>query len=266
MRLIILFLIVLLIGLLLYPITNAYPFFMEIPFANWLGLEWQPESDSFGFGTAVLGSTYIVIVSLPIALVIGWFLALQLSDTRAPWLKKLVIPALETWVSLPSVVIGVWAISQLVPLVRAIEGTGYCLLTAAIGLSLFILPTVTLLFYRAYTQFQTEYAGLEKSFAMSAMERSAYFIKSCPHTFITTSVYSFFRLFGETMVVLMLSGNSVQIPGSLFEGVRSLTATIALEMAYASDMHETALYAMASFSIVLMMVILLIQRLGVKNA
>jgi phosphate transport system permease protein len=137
----------------------------------------------------------------------------------------------------------VWAILEIIPLVREIfGGTGYSLLASTIGLTIFITPTCTLLFYRSYLTHLDQFEGLEKSFQMSALSRSELFIKSQPTAVIGTTNYIFCRIFGETMVVLMLSGNSVQIPGNFLDGFRSLTATIALEMSYATGMHETALF------------------------
>ena len=104
-----------------------------------------------------------------------------------------------------------------------------------------------------------QFQGLENSFEMSVLSRSELFIKSQPTAVIGTINYIFCRIFGETMVVLMLSGNSVQIPGNLLEGFRSLTATIALEMAYATGMHETSLFALATAAIVIILVVLLAQ-------
>jgi len=253
-------LVLLLFTLLLFPFANSVFFFEEIAMGNWLSLTWEPDEEQYGFGTALIGSFLIVLLSLPAALFLGWLLAIQLNDTNSSWMKKIMIPLLETWVSIPSVIIGIWAISQLIPLIRGIEGSGFCWLSAVIGLTIFILPTTTLLFYRSYQMYRNKFGDLEKSFNMRVMERSLYFFLSSPATFITTAIYTFCRLFGETMIVLMLSGNSVQVPSSLFESVRTLTATIALEMAYAADIHESALFTMASIATLILLLVVLLQK------
>ena len=215
---------------------------------------------SFGFGTAITGSFLLVLLTLPFSLFLGWILSLQLVDNRKHWLNPTTVAILETWISLPSVIIGVWAIIEIIPLVREIfGGTGYSLLAAAIGLTIFITPTCTLLFYRSYLTHLDQYQGLENSFEMSVLSRSELFIKSQPTAVIGTTNYIFCRIFGETMVVLMLSGNSVQLPGNLLEGFRSLTATIALEMSYATGMHETSLFALSTAAIVIILFVLLAQ-------
>ncbi len=259
MKLIVMFLVLLLIFLLAYPLTSSYEFFREIPISNWASMNWYPERGSFGFGTALTGSLLLVIFTLPLALLMGWVISLQLVDSRKSWLNSVSIAILEVWISLPSVIIGVWALVQVVPLVREFGGTGYSLIATVIGLTIFIMPTCTLLFYRSYLSHLDQYSGLENSFEMSMLSRSELFIKSQPTAVIGTINYIFCRIFGETMVVLMLSGNSLQVPGNIFEGMRTLTATIALEMAYASDMHETSLFALATVAIVVILVVLLAQ-------
>ena len=259
MKFIVLFLVLLLIFLLAYPLTSSYEFFQEIPISNWTSMNWYPERGLFGFGTALTGSLLLVIFTLPLALLLGWIISLQLVDSRKSWLNPVSIAILEVWISLPSVIIGVWALIQVVPLVREFGGTGYSLIATVIGLTIFIMPTCALLFYRSYLTHLDQYSGLENSFEMSMLSRSELFIKSQPTAVIGTINYIFCRIFGETMVVLMLSGNSLQVPGNIFEGMRTLTATIALEMAYASDMHETSLFALSTVAIAVILVVLLAQ-------
>jgi len=259
MKFIILFLVLLLIFLLAYPLISSYNFFQEIPISNWAGMKWNPEEGAFGFGTALTGSFLLVIFTLPLALIMGWVISLQLVDNRKSWINPVSVAILEVWISLPSVIIGIWALIQIIPLVREFAGTGYSLIATAIGLTIFIMPTCTLLFYRSYLSHLDQYEGLENSFEMSILSRSELFIKSQPSAVIGTTNYIFCRIFGETMVVLMLSGNSLQVPGNIFEGMRTLTATIALEMAYSSDIHETSLFALSSLAIAIILIVLLAQ-------
>lgn len=263
---IVLLLVLVLVFLLAYPLISALPFFKEIPIDNWLSLNWEPEEGSYGFSTALFGSFFLVILALPLALLMGWLVSLQLVDNRKIWINPVSVAILEVWISLPSVIIGVWAMSQLVPIVREISGTGFSMLTAAIGLTIFIMPTCTLLFYRSYLAHQDQYGGLENSFEMSVLARSELFIRSQATSVIGTINYTFCRVFGETMIVLMLSGNSLQIPHSPFEGIRTLTATIALEMAYSTGMHETSLFALATVAIMVILVVLLVQYKRLINA
>jgi len=260
MKFIVLLLVLILVFMLAYPLISSIDFFIEIPLSNWASLDWYPDEDYFGMMVPLAGSLLLVLVTLPLSLLLGWALSLQLVDSRKSWLNPISVAVLEVWISLPSVIIGIWAIIEIIPMVReTFGGNGYSLLAAAIGLTIFITPTCTLLFYRSYLTHLDQYQGLESSFQMSTLSRSELFVKSQPTAVIGTINYIFCRIFGETMVVLMVSGNSLQIPGNFLESFRTLTANIALEMSYAGGMHETALFAMASIAIVLIMIVLLVQ-------
>jgi phosphate transport system permease protein len=255
-----LLLVLVLIFLLAYPLISSVEFFREVPISDWASFDWLPDEEIYGMMTPLTGSLILVLVTLPVSLFIGWMLSLQLVDNRKHWLNPVVVAILEVWISLPSVIIGVWAIIQIIPLVReTFGGNGYSLLAASIGLTIFIVPICTLLFYRSYLTHLDQFQGLEYSFQMSALSRSELFIKSQPTAVIGTINYIFCRIFGETMVVVMVSGNSLQIPHTFLESFRSLTAAIALEMSYAAGLHEKALFAMASIAIVLILTVLLAQ-------
>ena len=252
------------LALIWVPIQNANEFVQEMGLQSLFSFEWLPEYESFGFGIPLTGSLVLVLCALPFALLIGWGLCLQLVEARKSLLVKVTIPVLETWVSIPSVVIGVWAITQIVPLVRLLEGSGYCLLSAVMGLTVFIVPTTTLLLYRHYQEYRQIYGQMETSLQMSFWQRTWTYVKSCPSAWISTLVYTFCRLFGETMIVLMLSGNSLQIPNGLTDGLRTLTATIALEMSYATDFHELALFTMSVLAIMVVGAAVSV-KLGVRH-
>ena len=260
MKFIVLFLMLILVFLLAYPLVSSWTFFTDIPISNWLSFDWEPDDNSFGMGIQLTGSLLLVLTTLPLALLMGWIISLQLVDNRKNWLNPIIVGILEVWISLPSIIIGIWAIIEIIPLVReTFGGKGYSLLAATIGMTIFIMPTCTLLFYRSYLSHLDQYQGLESSFQMSVLSRSELFLKSQPTAVIGTINYIFCRIFGETMVVLMVSGNSLQVPHNFLEGFRTLTATIAMEMAYAADMHATALFAMATIAILFILVVLLVQ-------
>lgn len=259
MRIVSIVLLSILAAIFLFPFYKSYPFFVNVPVGQWFAMEWQPSMGSYGFGSSVLGSFYLALLSLPLAMMLGWIFCLQLSQMKSNLAKCTTVALLETWISIPSVVIGVWAIAELVPMIRSISGSGYSVLTASIGLTVFILPTTTLLFFRAYKDYQTQYKQLEESLGLNSIEKTEMFFRTQLGSILSISNYSLCRIFGETMVVLMLSGNSIQIPGSPFEGVRALTATISLEMAYATGNHELSLFALSVVAISLVLLILLPQ-------
>lgn len=224
---------------------------------NWMSLEWNPELEQYGFGFSLIGSLLLLMLTTPILLIIGWLWAYQFVEKESNFkilslLSKIVMEALN---SLPSVIIGVWAISYLVPLVREVTGTGYCLLTASIGLVLFLAPGTGLLFVIIYKDYKRTYGDLAHSYKMGFWENSLYCYQAYRREFYNTTTYLICRLLSETMIVLMLSGNILQIPTSIFDGVRTMTATIALEVPYATDQHEQALFGLSAVSMIMVFII-----------
>lgn len=242
----------LLIVLLVIPVAQSAGFFSQVSMSQWLQMEWLPEYGQFGFGLSFSGSLLLTLLTLPITLFAAWALAYQTLRCKRSVMHPIAVSIMQTWSSLPSVIVGVWAISQLVPIIRDIAGPGYCLLSASLGLAVFLTPAISLLFMQAYEEYENVYGDLEEAFELSWWERTAYFIRGCRSEITHTAIYTFCRIFGETMIVLMLAGNSLQLPSSLFDPIRTMTATIALEMAYASGLHELALFALSTVSLVLL--------------
>lgn len=249
LRWICIFLSVSLLALLILPMARAVPFISTVVPASVLSFTWNPASDNFGFFLALFGSLLLVLVSLPFAMGLAWGVTYQLVKTPAARLRSVVISILQAANSVPSVVIGIWGIDQLVPFVRSVNGTGYSVLTCAIALVVLSLPTTVLLLRHSFEEYLLVYRGLERSLRLSWWESTLFFMRSAREQLRQVWLFTFCRLFGETTVVLMLSGNSLIPPTGMFQGFRTLTSSIALEMAYATGRHEQALYALATISI-----------------
>lgn len=253
-------------SLLLIPVWHGLEFFAQVPVLNWLSLRWEPELNLYGFALPLIGSAVLMTVTLPLTLLVGWLVAFEIVETKNRTVRAIAVALMQTWASLPSVVLGVWAISALLPLIREIGGSGYSLLATSIGLTLFIAPACTLLLTQAYGEYRETHGDLEQATRLSDWEKAVYFLKGCRSEVRHVINYTFCRLFGETLIVLMLSGNMLQIPGSPFDGFRTLTATVALEIAYATENHELALYALTTIGILIMTSLLLFSWRGHEDA
>ena len=162
---------------------------------------------------------------------------------------------------MPSVVIGLWGLVSLVPLMAAWQPPGTHLLTATLVLALMILPTVALTSASALRSLPADWLRGASALGLSRWgtilgvalpgARSAIFAG----LLLATA-----RAIGETLVVLMLAGNVVRMPTGLFEPVRTLTANIALEMAYAMDQHRGALFFSGLVLVALVSLLVLIAH------
>jgi phosphate transport system permease protein len=119
-----------------------------------------------------------------------------------------------------------------------------------------IIPTYTLLMISALEEKEAELKLVGRSLGLSSA--SLFFkvvLPSSKRLLFSSSLISFGRIFGETIIVAMVAGNVVQVPTSLLDPVRSLTSNMALEMAYALDTHQSALF-FSGFLIALLMSLL----------
>ncbi len=150
---------------------------------------------------------------------------------------------IELLAGIPSVVYGLWGLVVLVPIVARWQPPGTSLLSAIIVLTIMIVPTIALVAGATFDNLPREYLQSAAALGLSRWRTVAGVVLPAARSGLFTAVLlGTGRAIGETMAVLMVAGNVVQIPNSIFQPVRTLTANIALEMAYAMGEHRAALF------------------------
>ncbi len=150
---------------------------------------------------------------------------------------------IELLAGIPSVVYGLWGLVVLVPLIAHWQPPGASLLAAIFILTIMIVPTIALVAGAAMQSLPREYLQAAAALGLSRRRTVTSIVLPAVRSGLFTAVLlATGRAIGETMAVLMVAGNVVQTPTSLFQPVRTLTANIALEMAYAMDEHRAALF------------------------
>jgi phosphate transport system permease protein len=235
-------LIVLLILLLL--LHEAAPALAAIGAGQWLGDPgWQPSSGRYNLLPMIAGSALVALGALLLAVPLGLGAALFSQFYAPPWLARLWRRGLELMAGIPSVVYGFWALVVLVPLIRMLAPPGQSLLAGMLVLALMILPTVAITADAALAALPRVLLRAGQALGLgwvSCITRIA--LPAARAGILTGIVLALGRGVGETLAVLMVAGNVVQVPGSLFDPFRALTANIALEMAYAAELHRAALF------------------------
>lgn len=159
---------------------------------------------------------------------------------------------IELLAGIPSVVYGFWGLVVLVPLIARLEPPGASLLAGILVLALMILPTVALTADAALESVPRRYLRGAAALGLSRWATLAGVVLPAARSGIATGVIlATGRALGETMAVLMVCGNVVQVPESFFAPVRTLTANIALEMAYALGDHRSSLFVTGLLLLVL---------------
>jgi phosphate transport system permease protein len=179
-----------------------------------------------------------------------------------PSVAKIYRRIIELLAGIPSVVYGFWGLVVLVPLINKISPPGTSLLAAIFILTVMILPTIALMADGSLSNVPKSYLEGAAALGFSRWRtiRDVVFPAAKSGLF-TGVILETGRAIGETMAVLMVSGNIVQTPKSIFDPIRTLTTNIALEMAYAVGDHRSALFVSG---VVLMGIIILLVSVAEK--
>ncbi len=218
---------------------------------------WHPAEGAYALWPMLAGTLLSTVGALLLAVPLGIGTAVFCYWYAPAWLAVPYQRFLELLAGIPSVVFGFWGLVTLVPLINQWKPPGSSLLAGMIILTVMILPTTSLLSHASLAQVSTESlcAAAALGFGRWGTLRHVV-IPSCRSGLFTAGLLAAGRALGETMAVLMVCGNVVQMPSSLFDPIRTLTANMALEMTYAVGLHRSALFV--SGLVLLLLVISLV--------
>jgi phosphate transport system permease protein len=234
----------------LFLMQEGVPAFLEIPLDNLLNTRWYPNFDLFGTFPLILGSALITITAIAIALPLGVATAVFVREVAPPWAREILKPLIEVLAGIPSVVLGFFGMTLLAPVVREVFGapTGLTAFTGALLLAYMSLPTIVSVAEDALDAVPKSFrdAGL----AMGATQWQTIWrvvVPAARSGIVTAVMLGMGRAIGETMAVMMVTGNAARMPvtlDSLFRPARTMTATIAAEMGEVAQgsVHYHALF------------------------
>ena len=194
--------------------------------------------------------------------------AVFLSKAAGPKVRTVVVTAIELLSGIPSVVFGLLGMQVLVPAVARTFGkaSGACLLSGIVVLAVMILPSIVSVSVTALNAVPPEYE--QGSLALGATDAETWFKVSVPAArsgIAAGIVLGIGRAIGEAMAVMMVAGNSPNMPDSLFRSVTFLTTAIAKEMSYASGLQKQALFSIALVLFVFIMGINILLNVVLKG-
>ena len=247
--------------------ANGVPAIGKIGVFNFLlGETWKPGNDLYGILPFILGSIYVTAGAIVIGVPIGLLTAIFMARFCPKSIYRFMKPAVDLLAGIPSVVYGFFGMVVLVPFVRnffgqtlGFGGNGSSMFTASVMLGIMILPTIISVGESSIRAVPDSY--YEGSLALWATHERSVFCTIVPAAksgIMAGIILGIGRAIGETMAVIMIAGNQPRMPKGIFEGVRTLTSNIVMEMGYATDLHREALIATA---VVLFVFILIINLL-----
>lgn len=226
--------------------AKGLPLFAKIGIGDFLfNAQWNPTKGVFGIASMFIGSVLITFGALIWTVPLGLSTAILMAEIAPPKIGTILGNLVNLLAGIPSVVYGFIGLIVIVPFIRDnIGGNGMSLLAGAIILGIMVLPTIVNISRDSILAVPHEYK--EGSLALGATHFqtiSKVIVPAAKSGIITAIVLGMGRAIGETMAVVMVTGNAPIIPGSILEPVRTMTSNIVLEMGYAVGDHQTALFA-----------------------
>ncbi len=231
------------------------------------GMQWRPMQGIFGIFPLVVGSIMVTLGALCIAVPLGMGGAIFLAEFAPGFIIQPMRQAIQLLAGIPSVVYGFWGLTTLVPFLRNhLGGTGFSALAGSIILAIMILPTIINISEDAIRSVPPEYK--DGSLALGATHWQTVkhvLLPVATKGIIVGVVLGMGRAIGETMAMIMVTGNVTKIPGSFLDPVRTLTGNVAIEMGYAFGDHQQALFATGVVLFIFIMALNLLVNLSLRN-
>lgn len=245
----------------LFLLINGIEFFKFYSLQKFLfGLEWISLSDIYGIVPLVVGSFWVSIIAITISIIISFFIIIYMSEYASKKIRKILKISIEIISAIPSVVwgfIGLYFVSEKIQNFFELN-TGLTALTGSIMLSFMAIPTIVTISDDALKNVDISYKEASFSLGANKLETTLFILLPAASSGIFSSfMLAFGRILGETIAVLMITGNSPIITNTPLSPVRTLTATIASEMGEViqNTPHYYSLFSIGLFLFIISFII-----------
>lgn len=241
-----------LVGIFYLLLSNSFFAWRDVGFWRFItGLEWLPAGYShslYGIRTLIIGTLMVTVGSMIIAVPLGIGCAAYLAEVASPVEREIIKPIVEVLAAVPSVVLGFFGIVVLSPLLAKILNlpNGLNALNGSILLALMSLPTIISIAEDSLAAVPREYKEASLALGANRMQTMRHVLLPAAGSGVTAAIMlGVGRAIGETMTVIMATGNALKFPTGYFSSVRTLTATIAIELGEVpyNSTHYYALFA-----------------------
>jgi len=200
-----------------------------------LSEDWYPSDNQFGFWPFIVSSVWVTVLALAISIPLCLLSSIYLTQFAPKWFLKFMRPVIDILAGIPSVVYGVWGLLVIVPLVGDkiaplfnADSLGYSLLAGAIVLAVMSIPYILNMLLEVFRQIPVELGEASLSLGATKWETIKHiFLRKGSSGILSAFGLGFSKALGETIAVLMVIGNVVQIPQSVFDSGYSLPGLIA---------------------------------------
>jgi len=253
----------------LFLIREGIGAFKEITILQLFASRWYPVEGMFGLMPLLVGSLLVTTVAIVIAVPLGLVTAIFLGEIAPTWLREILKPFIEVLAGIPSIVLGFFGWLVVAPIIQRMGApSGLTAFTGALILAYMTLPTIISITEDALYAVPKEYR--DGSLAIGATQWQTIWrvvVPAARSGIVIAVMLGLGRAIGETMLVLLVTGNAANIPelgvGMLFQPVRTMTATIAAEMGEVAQgsLHYSILF---TIGIVLFIITFIINSLATR--
>jgi len=260
------------ISVFVFMVILGLPLFAKGEFFTLISGNWSPRQAMFGVYPMIIGTLSIaglaLLAAFPLSLGCACLIAVLSPKSFGRFLQNIV----RLMTGIPTVIYGFVGIFLLVPLIRELfsSGSGFCILSASMMLTILISPTMILFFTDSLNAVPASYLNAADALGASKVQKLLYVMLPCAWKGILSGVIlSGGRAIGDTLIALMIAGNAIHVPHSITDSARTLTAHIALVIAADYDSMEfktifTCGIILYGFTILLTIAIRMLESIG-KN-
>jgi len=229
-----------------FIIANGVPIIAKVGVLEFVfGTTWAPGKGQFGILPMIVGSLLVTLGAALIGVPVGLCCSIFLAEFAPPALRSFFRPAIQLLAGIPSVVYGFWGLIFVVPFIRNyLGGPGLSILAGSVILGIMILPTIISISEVSLQALPRQYKDGSLALGLTHWQTiRSVLLPAAKSGIVAGVILGIGRAIGETMAVIMVLGNSVAIPQSILDPVRTMTTNIGIEMGYASGDHQQALFA-----------------------
>lgn len=244
---------------------KAWPLLESVSLGKlFLGSVWSPSQGNFGLFPFISSSVFVAGIGLIIMIPVCLSSAIYITQFAPRWISRILRTAIDILAGMPSVIFGLWGVITIVPIVGnwakqqgAQNPTGYSILAAGIVVSISVMPYVLNMLLELFESVTSELKETALSLGASHWQAiKDVFLKKLKPGIIAAFTLGMSKSFGETIAVLMVVGNVVQIPGSIFDAGYPLPALLANNYGEMMSIPNYDAALMLSALILLLMVVL----------
>ena len=230
---------------------------------------WHPSTSQFGFYPFILGTVWVTVLAMTLSVLPSLLTSIYLAEYASTKVRGIIKPMVDLLAGIPSVVFGLWGLLVVVPLIRnylavlvGVATTGYTVLAGGVVLAIMVSPVIVSISEEVIRAVPK--GAREASMALGATKWQTVkhvVMRSALPGVVAAIILGFGRAFGETMAVLMVVGNVVRVPSSLFDPAYPIPALLANNY---GEMMSIPLYesALMFAALLLLLVVLMFSLLA----